>query len=317
MRWPIAGLCALALTGSGGCTIADVTTPPGQDRLVVEAVLRTDRVSQALILYRSVAASEAPPERGAQVVVTRDDGAQFVFREAPDVFCIPDVPNDPGGTLGTCYVSPTELGAWVLPGREYDLRVTTTRGEVARGRTRVPGAFSLVGLPFEERENTGGEPAGTCRLPPSTLLPVTWTQSRGAWGYISPLLIYGISLHAGAGGFPPVADPLELLGVSVSSSDTTALLPNEFGVFDRFELDQNLLRFLQGGLPDGVNLVLTISAADRNYINGVRGGSFNPSGQVRIPSVVGDGVGVFGSLVPLTARITVGGRADVPACGTG
>ncbi|HZG44346.1 MAG TPA: hypothetical protein VEY93_15455, partial [Longimicrobium sp.] len=118
-------------------------------------------------------------------------------------------------------------------------------------------------------------------------------------------------------GFPPVADPLELLGVSVSSSDTTALLPNEFGVFDRFELDQNLLRFLQGGLPEGVNLVLTISAADRNYINGVRGGSFNPSGQVRIPSVVGDGVGVFGSLVPLTARIAVGGRADVRACGTG
>jgi hypothetical protein len=311
MRWPTAGLCALALTG---CTIADVTTPPGQDRLVVEAVLRTDRVSQALILYRSVAASEAPPERGAQVVVTRDDGAQFVFREAPDVFCIPDVPNDPGGTLGACYVSPTELGFWVLPGRAYDLRVTTARGEVARGRTQVPGAFSLVGLPFEGRESAQG---GSCRLPPATLLPVTWTQSRGAWGYISPLLIYGISLHAGAGGFPPVADPLELLGVSVSSSDTTALLPNEFGVFDRFELDQNLLRFLQGGLPEGVSLVLTISAADRNYINGVRGGSFNPSGQVRIPSVVGDGVGVFGSLVPLTARIAVGGRADVPACGTG
>jgi hypothetical protein len=317
MRWPIAGLCVLALTGSGACTIADVTTPPGEDRLVVETVLRTDRVAQALILYRSVAASDAPPERGAQVVVTRDDGAEFVFREAPDAFCIPDVPDDPGGTLGACYVSPTELGFWVFPGREYQLQVTTTRGEVARGRTRVPEAFSLVGLPFSERESTNGEVGGRCRLPPSTTLPVTWTQSRGAWGYISPLLIYGISVYAEQGGFPPVADPLELLGVAVSSSDTTAVLPNEFGVFDRFDLDQNLLRFLQGGLPSGVNLELTIAAADRNYINGVRGGSFNPSGQVRISSVVGDGVGVFGSVVPLTARMTVGGSAEIPLCGGG
>lgn len=311
MRWPIAGLCALALTG---CTIADVTTPPGQDRLVVHAVLRTDRVSQALILYRSVAASEAPPERGAQVVVTRDDGARFVYREAPDASCIPDVPSKPGGTLGACYVGPAELGFWVRPGSAYDLHVTTTRGEVARGRTQVPGAFSLVGLPFEARERADDEPAKQCRLLPSTVVPVTWTQSRGAWGYISPLLIYGLAAHAQAGGFPPLGDPLELVGVSVSSSDTTALLPSEFGVFDRFQLDQNLLRFLQGGLPNGVSLSLTVAAVDRNYVNGVRGGSFNPSGQVRISSVAGDGVGVFGSIVPLTASLTVGGSGAVPLC---
>lgn len=311
MRWPIAGLCVLALTG---CTIADVTTPPGQDRLVVQAVLRTDRVAQPLILYRSVAASEAPPERGAQVVVTRDDGARFVFREAPVAACIPDVPSNPGGTLGACYVGPGDLGFWVLPGRTYDLQVTTTRGEVARGRTQVPGAFSLVGLPFETRERVDGIPPEQCRLPSGTVVPVTWTQARGAWGYISPLLIFGLSAHAQSGGFPPPADPLELVGVSVSSSDTTTLLPDEFGVFDRFNLDQDLLRFLQGGFPNGLNLVLTVSAADRNYINGVRGGSFNPSGQVRISSVVGDGVGVFGSLVPLTARMTVGGSGAVPPC---
>lgn len=314
MRWPIAGLCALALTA---CTIADVTTPPGQDRLVVQAVLRTDRALQGLILYRSVAGSEAPPERGAQVVVTRDDGARFVFTEVSDAACIPDLPSDPGGTVGTCYATPAPLGFWVLPGRTYDLQVTTTRGEVARGRTQVPGAFSLVGLPFDARERANGVPPEECRLPPSTVVPVTWTQSRGAWGYISPLLLYGLSKHAQAGGFPPVADPLELIGVAVSSGDTTALLPDEFGVFDRFDLDQNLLRFLQGGLPSGLILVLTVSAADRNYINGVRGGSFNPSGQVRISSIVGDGVGVFGSLVPLTARMTVGGSSAIPPCSGG
>ncbi len=311
MRRPIAGLCALCLTG---CTIADVTTPPGQDRLVVHAVLRTDRAAQPLILYRSVAASEAPAERGAQVVVTRDDGAQFVFNEVSNAACIPDIPSNPGGTVGTCYVSPAPLGFWVQPGRRYDLEVTTTRGEVARGRTQVPGAFSLVGVPFEVRESADGSAGQQCRLAPGTVVPVTWTQSSGAWGYISPLLIFGLSAHAQSGGFPPPADPLELVGVAVSSRDTTTLLPDEFGVFDRFNLDQDLLRFLQGGFPNGVNLVLTVSAADRNYINGVRGGSFNPSGQVRISSVVGDGVGVFGSLVPLTARMMVGGSGAVPSC---
>ncbi len=60
---------------------------------------------------------------------------------------------------------------------------------------------------------------------------------------------------------------------------------------------------------------MTVAAADRNYINGVRGGSFNPSGQVRISSVTGDGVGVFGSLVPLQAAVEAGpARAGRPPC---
>jgi hypothetical protein len=59
-----------------------------------------------------------------------------------------------------------------------------------------------------------------------------------------------------------------------------------------------------------------VAAADRNYINGVRGGSFNPSGPVRISSVVGDAVGVFGSLVPLHASIIIGSPVEGrPSCG--
>jgi hypothetical protein len=77
-------------------------------------------------------------------------------------------------------------------------------------------------------------------------------------------------------------------------------------VFDRFSFNQNLLRLLQTGLPGGTTARVVVAAADRNYINGVRGGSFNPSGPVRISSVVGDGVGVFGSLAPLHASVVVG-----------
>jgi hypothetical protein len=106
-------------------------------------------------------------------------------------------------------------------------------------------------------------------------------------------------------GIIDAPDPLDLQGLAVSAEDTTLVLPDEFGVFERFEYDQDVLRALQGGFPDGVDVVLMVAAADRNYVNGVRGGRFNPSGPVRISSVVGDGVGVFGSLVPLYVRIDV------------
>jgi hypothetical protein len=55
---------------------------------------------------------------------------------------------------------------------------------------------------------------------------------------------------------------------------------------------------------------MVVAAIDRNYLNGVRGGSFNPSGTVRVSSVSGDGVGVFGSIVPVYLRIRVLSEAE-------
>jgi hypothetical protein len=198
----------------------------------------------------------------------------------------------------SCYVSPISIGRWVMPGQVYNLSVRTARGEEALGRTVVPGFFSLRGIRTSNRADVR-EPA--CTLPPETSLNLSWTPSAGAWGYLAPLTIYGLS-----NVFPPEyspADPMELVGVSVSAADTTLVLPAEFGVFDRFDYNQNLLRALQPGLPEGTSARVVIAAADRNYINGVRGGNFNPSGQVRISSIVGDGVGVFGSLTALRFAI--------------
>jgi hypothetical protein len=98
-------------------------------------------------------------------------------------------------------------------------------------------------------------------------------------------------------------DPLYLLGLSISSADTTVVFPSEFGVFDRFDLDQDLALRLQRGLPDGTDADVSVTAVERNYVNWVRGGSFNPSGQVRVASLRGDGTGVFGAAV--TRRFTV------------
>lgn len=304
--WAAATLALLA----AGCTLADVVVPESDDVLVVESVLRTDAARQTVLLHRSVRGGASAAEPGASVRVTGADGRAVSFEAAAD--CIPnrgDYAADSLEVAVSCYLSPAADGAWVRPGAAYALEVETARGEQARGRTTVPGAFALEGLPFSGGE---AEPA-PCALPPGGSLAVRWSRSAGAWGYVAPLRISGLREVVPAD--VEVPEPLELLGLAVSAADTEILLPAEFGVFDRFSLDQALLRLLQGGLPDGTTARLTVAAADRNYINGVRGGQFNPSGQVRVSSVTGDAVGVFGSLVPLHAAVeAVPARAGRPPC---
>lgn len=295
-----------------GCTIADVTVPPSEDRLVVEAVLRTDNLRQAILLHRSVRDHTSVGEAGAEVVVTGPNGLRVVFEQTLDT-CFAVSPGHEDAEVsvqGTCYASPVSAGRWVQPGQAYELRVRTARGEEARARTVVPGAFEIRGIRTATRSDVR-EPA--CALPPQTPLPLRWSPAAGAWGYLSPLTIFGLSSTLPASYEPP--DPLELLGVSVSAADTTLVLPGQFGVFERFDYNQALLRELQRGLPDGTSARVLVAAADRNYINGVRGGNFNPSGQVRISSIVGDGVGVFGSLVPLAFAVDVGAApGTTPPC---
>jgi hypothetical protein len=302
----IAAAAALLL---GGCTIADVTVPPSEDRLVVEAVLRTDFARQSILLHRPVRDQASGEEPGAEVVVTGPNGLRVVFQESPEA-CFRTEPSPDFAVRGTCYFSPAEAGRWVVPSATYDLLVRTTRGEEARARTSVPGAFHVKGIPTSAQTDRS-DPA--CSLPPNTPLPVSWSASAGAWGYLSPLTIYGLS-----GTLPPsynAPDPMELLGVSVSAADTTLVLPGEFGVFERFDYNQDLMRALQTGLPDGTAARVVIAAADRNYVNGIRGGNFNPSGQVRISSIVGDAVGVFASLVPLAFAVDVGtSPGSLPRC---
>ena len=297
-----------------GCTIADVTVPPSDDRLVVEAVLRTDFLRQAILLHRSVREQTSVGEPGAQVVVTGPGGREIIFTETSEPCAtISQAHLDSEVAVGvTCYATTVQQGRWVEPGATYDLRVTTTRGEVAVARTTVAGAFRVNGIRTSDAVEPGTPPPA-CSLPATTPLPLSWTPSAGAWGYLAPLTIFGLSAALPPSYDPP--DPLELVGVSVSTSDTTIVLQAEFGVFDRFDYNQELLRVLQAGLPDRTAARVVVAAADRNYINGVRGGTFNPSGQVRISSIVGDGVGVFGSLTPLSFDIYAGTAPDgIPSC---
>src|SRR5687768_10993287 len=263
----------LTLLVAGGCTLADVTVPASEDLLVVEAVLRTDVASQAILLHRAVQGRVAAGESGAEVVVRTPGGTGIRFAEAGQGCVAVDpafLAQDSLDVSLTCYASPEAAGRWVQPGGTYELTIRTRRGEVVQGRTVVPGEFGMVGLPFRRRSD---QPLPACAIPGNQPFPVTWTQAAGAWAYVAPLRIVGLN--------PPgveVPDTLELIGLSISAADTQLVLPHEFGVFDRFRYDQELLRLLQLGLPNGVVAGLTVAAADRNYVNGVRGGNFNPSG---------------------------------------
>jgi len=301
----LARLAPLLLAGA--CTLADVTLPAGEEVVAVEAVLRTDAPVQAVVLHRSLDGRDVRGVAGARVTVTAPDGRTIAFKETDQVcFRVPGdyFREEPGSVKASCYLSSGDEGSWVRPGAVYRLRVETPDGGVIQGRTRVPGAFALAGLPFTTRVE--GRGSALCALPPARILPVAWTRSDSAWSYIAPIRIFDLRTALAREGIQAaIPDPLELVGLAISEKDTTIALPSEFGVFDRFEYDNAALAALQSGFPDGVVAEMIVAAADRNYVNGVRGGRFNPSGPVRISSVSGDGVGVFGSLVPLYVRVRV------------
>lgn len=292
---------------AGACTLADVTLPAGEEVVAVEAVLRTDVFVQTVVLHRSLDGRDVRGVPGARVTVTAPGGRTISFQQSDrECYRVPGAyfTDEPLTFEASCYLSSVDEGVWVRPGDVYLLRVETPDGRVIQGRTRVPGAFGLAGLPFTRRAETRG--STTCALPPGRILPVAWTRSDSAWSYIAPIRIFELREALARGGIQAeIPDPLELVGLAISEVDTTIALPSEFGVFDRFQYDNAALAALQSGFPDGVVAEMVVAAADRNYVNGVRGGRFNPSGPVRISSVSGDGVGVFGSLVPLYLRVRV------------
>jgi hypothetical protein len=298
-RHSFAVVVLLGMAAAAGCTITDVVTEEGTDLLVVEAVLRTDMSQQRVLLHPSLTSDTTAVERNAQVVVRMASGREILFRPATEI----DLCLESGASLqAACYVSSMTEGPWVQPGQTYELSITTQDGRRVFGRTQVPGAFQFL------------RPRSACRLPPNTPLPLAWSRSAGAWSYLADLEIRHLPAALAGQVTGPIPDPLNLQGLSISEADTTMTLPSDFGVFQRTDFEQPLLRALQGGLPAGTTARLVLAAVDRNYVNAVRGGSFNPSGRVRVPSVTGDGTGFFGSIVPRAVAIEVQVQGSAPPC---
>lgn len=300
-------LLALLTPVFGGCELTSVEIATPEDVVVAEVVLRTDTPHQRAFLYRTLSGSGVGSSRvdSARVRIVSEDGLRSLplLQLATPFPCLEDAALVPDSVQGSCYAS-TPVGGeegFIQPGRRYQLEIELPDGRRLDGTTTVPGAFEIV------------RPAITpCRADAPILL--VWTRSEGAWSYQAAADFSNLAPGLRALGVAEPPDELTLTGVSIGVADTTLAFPNEFGVFERFSVDRDLLLALQRGLPEGGRADIVLAAGDRNYVNWVRGGNFNPSGQIRVPSITGDGTGVFGSLAVTGLTVVNDGSATMPGC---
>ena len=294
MRYAILAI-ALAV---GACDLTEITIAESEDVVVAEITLRAGDAEQRAFLHRSLRTGLPVTVPNATIEVRNTRGDVLRFAAAPLHDCVADTIKS---VVGTCYRS-TNPNYAIEPGQTYTLRIDVPGAETLTSSTRVPQPFGLV------------TPAvRACSLAPGTAFTIEWTRSDDAWVYVSETLLTGLAAALQQQGIELEDDPLRLFALSLSNEDSTVVFPTEFGLFQRFDEDLTAaLIAIQGGLPPGVTAAVTIAAADRNYVNWERGGNFNPSGLVRVASIRGGGTGVFGSMVPLTFTVTVGGSQ--PAC---
>ena len=303
-RPAILGACLLV---ASGCELEEVTLVDAEDVVVAEVYLNVGQTQSEneirAFLHRTVGTSESVDDLiAAQVIVSRPGGGRrYVLQNAQVDDCVDSAPSlDPGACFILDDTATVDLG----PGDVFELEVTLVDGSSIVGATRVPGDFALDAIP------------GSCRLPPDNIMTIEWSQSEGAWAYLNETSIRGLPAALEPEWIDVDEDPLYLLGLSISDTDTTITFPSEFGVFNRAELDQDLALRLQQGLPDGTSAEISITAVDRNFLNWARGGNFNPSGQVRVPSLSGAGTGVFGATIGRTFQLFSSSDSidGVPAC---
>ncbi len=276
---------------------------------VVELYLRAGADRQWAFVHGTTAVPVAP----VSLSIVSDDGLRMALRPAASgsAECGSPMYADSVEVAGTCYVTDrldVPPFALVRAGHSYTLEGTLADGSGVRGTTAVPGPFALV-APGGLRERS------SCLLPPDTTFELEWTRSEGAWAYLADTDLFNLDALLDSLDVA-VPRPLPLRGLSVGATDTTIVFPREFGLFDRFGDASPVLVALQNGLPAGAAARIGVAALDRNATDWLRGGNFNPSGQVRIPSVFGTGVtGVFGAVVVLDVSLNVQeGPPEAAAC---
>jgi hypothetical protein len=296
-----------ALAAAVGCELQEITVAEVEDVVVVEGLVQLGSPvgvggTVTVLLHRTVG-HQARQVPNARVRIGFPDGSEVGLMERSANEC---VVTGPDAGPGTCYLL---LSPDLEPGMRLELTVDTPEGEHMEAATVVPDSITMI---------APGPGVAACVLEPRSTLELRWTSSPGAWAYLSETEIFGLRDALG----PEITvdeEPLYLLGLSVSAADTTVVFPAEFGIFDRTDLDRDLAVYLQEGLAPRTVATTSVAAVDRNYVNWVRGGNFNPSGTVRVPSVRGEGTGFFGSAFVRTFRLLVnpgpvGLPYDAPPC---
>jgi len=272
--------------GFSGCELDEVTLALPEDIPVVEAYIMVgDGGDQAsAFLHWTLGDRSAKDLSNLGVTLIREDGVEVHLFPGPLTDCLrPGLEEE---VEGVCYSMDFNPEGFFPPGTRVELEIFLEDDQVLRGGTRIPDAIDLL-QPVARNE---------CALPPGENLEFVWHRSPGVWAYSAETEIKNLKSALAAEGITVETDSVALLGLAVSDSDTTIVFPREFGLFDRFDLEQEVAVALQDGLPRGALADVVIAALDQNYVNWVRGGNFNPSGPVRVSSLRGPGVGVLGSV---------------------
>lgn len=318
-------LLALAgmMAGVAGCDVTDVPTGSGQKVFVASAtvVLTIDPGEPSRIGTRAVALiseayqqvlTEAP---GASVRITGASGSSLSLAEEEDPLGACTVlPEDlygedgPLGIIGSCHTA-TAASAVFAPGEVLTLAVTMPGGAMLEGASRMPDAFVPQGLSVED---------GRCRVEPDTGYRFSWTPVGGAWAHVGEAEVTGLSPNLWSSS-DPLYLPVTVLGRG--SEVTDMVFPRDFLLELLSDVDNVALhRKLNAGLPGGARAQVTIAALDRNWANWIREGRLNINGETVIPSVFGDGTGMFGTAVRWQVSVesrAARGAGDVPLCGPG
>lgn len=287
-RAALVGVVALL---ASACELQEVTIAESDPFVVVESYLIAGQ-TPFVALHASAGAAELIGSDADVRLIATD--ATIEMQRTDPLDCLAtghgiDSRAFPGGLA--CYQVSGADSAAIDPTELFHLSVQLPDGSRLDGATRVPEQVALL-------TDAGSVISEPCYLLPSTQYEMTWSSASGAAAYVLDLRAYGVGAALEREGIVvEVPDPIILRGLAIGDSDTTIVLPREFGLFDRFSLDGPLLIALQRGIPEGVSFDVVVAAVDQNFVNWVRGGDFNPSGLIRTPSMFGDeGTGVVGSM---------------------
>ena len=303
-----------------GCDLAGVETLSSSDLVTagVTVVVNVDpadpsrmgtRMLARLTRARRAFENDVP---GASVWISGEAGRSVQLAEEADPrdACQPPLPEeiadrydfDARVPIGSCYTA-TRSSAFFVPGERLSLEVTMTDGRVLQGAARIPGTFAPAGMSLSE---------GRCRMEPDTNYRFVWPAAEGAWAYIGEAGITGLTDELW-----PYPEVLYLSLVSIGDQ-TDMTFPRDF-LFDVIEESEGrLYRTLHQGLPAGASADIAIGAVDRNWTNWERPGRPLPTGEIRVPSVFGDGTGMFGAAVRWKVSVEARDAAEaggLPLCG--
>ena len=305
MRDLLRFVCPAALALLVSCDLEEITIIEIEDVVIAEIYVNlaedpTENEIRAYLHHTVGAPGSGVDELpNALIVVRRPDGLMLDLVENAIDACLEPLPTVGSGV---CFLADPTQTPNLNPGDLLEVEVTFSDGGTLLGATRVPSSFQVDGI------------STMCRLDSNTLLPLHWSRSEGAWAYVNEASISGLPEALEPEGIVVEEDPLNLLGLSISDQDTTIVFPSEFGIFDRFDLNQDLVSRLQDGLPPSTTAEVSITAVEGNYVNWARGGNFNPSGQVRVPSLRGDGTGVFAATVNRRFVVVSLDQGPLPDC---